>query len=196
MPNLQSPSNPTSYRRTGWQIALMLLMGINYLMDHDPRHVQYSKDQRAKRKAEKQRYKAGFVVELPDDEDMNGERVDPNATREDLRPHSPCCHPPPVSQNGKEAWPCPRGASHRNPRPNRSYAKAPSRHVPKPADRSQMRDAWTRMRAVTKALYEFVKRVDRRKKRVRFKKDVQCFVLDGDEDEHGGDYGENMYGRL
>ncbi|KAF9737562.1 hypothetical protein PMIN06_011655 [Paraphaeosphaeria minitans] len=201
MPNLRFPSNPTSYRTTGWQIALMLLMGINHLMDHDPRHIQYSKDQRAKRKAEKQRYKSGFVVELPDEEakdkdkDKGDEPVHPDAARQTSRPHSPCCNPPPpVRRDGKEAWPYPRGASHHKHGENIHDDKIPCKHPskPKPTGRAQMRDAWTRMRAFTKTPYEYVKRVDSRKKRVKFNRDVQWFVFDGDADDSGGDYGESI----
>ncbi|KAF2448240.1 hypothetical protein P171DRAFT_209195 [Karstenula rhodostoma CBS 690.94] len=198
MPNLQFPSNPTSYRNTGWQIALMFLMGLNYLMDHDPRHIQYGKDQRARRKAEKHHYRSGFVTELPDAEGKHDEHTSkpstPCTTREETRPRSPCYSPPPVSRDGKEAWPYPRGASHHNPRVNRPDEKAPSKYASKPTGRSQMRDAWTKMRAVTRTPYEYVRRVDGRKKRVTFNRDVQWFVFDVDEDAHD-DCGKDMHGR-
>lgn len=187
MPSLQFPSNPTSYRSTGCQIALMLLMGINYLMDDDPRHIQSSKDQRARRQPDKHRYKSGFVVGLPD------ERVAPNAIRDNSRPDSPCCNPPPVSRDRKEAWPYPRGPSHYNPRINTPYEKNAPKHALKPAGRSQMWDAWTRMRAVTQTPYEYVRRVDGRKKRVTFNRNVQWFVFDVDvEEDTQNDHGKDV----
>ena len=175
MGNLEFPSNPTSYRRTGWQIFLVFLMGVNYLMDHNPRHVQYTKDQRAKRKAEKQRYKSGFVTKLPDD---YGDHSD------DTRPVSNT--PPPVSPNGKEAYPYARQGlreDHGRPRP--------PTYTHKPASKRQMRDAWTRMRAVTRLPYEYVKRADRREKRVTFNRSVQWYIFDGDEESYDGDSEED-----
>jgi hypothetical protein len=189
MPNLKFPSNPTSYRRTGWQIALMLLMGMNYLLDHDPRHVQYGKDQRAKHKAKKSRYKSGFVVELPDAHDKHASNPSSaDATRsQEARLPSPCQVPPPVSRDGKDPWPYPRGS---NP-----DTRGPSRRGSKPTGRMPMKDAWTRMRAVTKAPYEHVRRGDGRKKRVTFNRNVQWFVFDSDECSYGGGYVENVRGR-
>ncbi|KAJ4355869.1 uncharacterized protein N0V89_003890 [Didymosphaeria variabile] len=186
MGNLQFPPNPTSYRRTGWQIFLMLLMGMNYLMDHDPRHVQFSKDLRAKRRAKTHCHKSGFITELPDDyDDENKHAYNPlfaHAPRS-ANVHHPYKDPPSVARNGKEAWPYPRKEFHHEPHVENDS----SRHGPKPTSRMQMRDAWTRMRAVTKRPLDYVRYMDSRKKRVTFDRDVQWYIYVRNEDACDGD---------
>ncbi|KAL1605261.1 hypothetical protein SLS60_004805 [Paraconiothyrium brasiliense] len=186
MGNLQIPANPTSYRRTGWQIVLMLLMGMNYLKDHDPRHVQFSKHQRAKRKAKTYCQKSGFITELPDDYDEeNKHAYNPLFAPASCSPHvhHPYKHPPSVARNGKEVWPYPRNDFHHGPHSE----KDSSRHGPNPTSRMQTRDAWTRMRAASKRPLEYVRNIDSTKKRVTFDRDVQWYIYASDEDSYDGD---------
>ncbi|KAJ4298262.1 hypothetical protein N0V90_006161 [Kalmusia sp. IMI 367209] len=192
MANLQFPSNPTTYRRTGWQLVLMLLMGINYLIDHEPRHVQYKKERLGARKAEKHRHKSGFVTELPDDfdedEHCDGDMYDTPLPVHAFRslPATHPVHPPPVSRDGKEAWPYASRYARRGSYEARNGRQEWERQETRLASREQMRDAWMRMRSVTRLPYEYVKRADRRKKRVAFDRDVQWhFFDDGSYDGSG-----------
>lgn len=50
-----------------------------------------------------------------------------------------------------------------------------------------MRDAWTRMRAVTRLPYEYIKKADKGGKRVTFNRDTQWYIFDGDEESYDGD---------
>lgn len=175
MANLQFPANPTSYRRTAWQLILMMLMGVNYLLDHDPRHVQYGKTQRAQRQAAKHHCNVGIVSDSHPDDDEHAKRTShaasAHATRSTPVPNASPDNshriPPPVSRNGKEAWPYPRDSFLHSAdaiRPKDNDAPWSLRNA---ASGPQMRDAWMKMRTATRT-----KHVDMREKKVKFDNDV------------------------
>ncbi|KAF1972804.1 hypothetical protein BU23DRAFT_568652 [Bimuria novae-zelandiae CBS 107.79] len=92
--------------------------------------------------------------------------------------------PPPVSRDGREAYPYPR---------NRFYGAGEVKGMRErgrlrtKASIGQLRDVWTCMRAVSRVLYEHVKRHDGREKRVTFNREVQWYIFGGDEDSYDGD---------
>jgi len=154
MANLQFPSNPTSYRRTGWQIVLMFLMAANYLMDHHPRHLQYKKRQRVKQSSWKNHHSCTCVLTSSHSPDTSHGQVPPART---CHCTSPSLDETPHSSDRK-----PHGKAQRT---DFNMLHTIPVCFPKPVSKKQMSDAWARMRAVTRIPCEHANNIDQRKRK-------------------------------